>query len=146
MASPRGRSTRSLGLTETPLSKRPASVTSAIVVLSMMVLVALMAAVLPSGASGQPHSWLAAGLLALVFAIPLYALTRRMAWGRLYVTVLFTLIAVGLLYTNITNAASSARGLAIGYAVLISGLLAWNIRSLWSEGVTSYFRDRAPSP
>jgi len=128
------------------VNTRPASVTAAIVILAIMCLAMAGVALIATGGRQQPSSWLSASLGILAFGLPLYALVMRKSWARIYVTVLFSLLAVGLVYSNATSANPQNLAVAVGYALLISGLLAWNVLSLWSQKVATYFANRDPRP
>jgi hypothetical protein len=123
---------------EIRMNTRPASVTAAIVILAMMCLAMASVAFIPTGGRQQPSSWLSVSLGILVFGLPLYALVMRQSWGRVYVTILFLLMAAALFYNN-AKANSQNVAVAVGYALVISALLAWNVWSLWSQKVTAYF-------
>lgn len=120
------------------MNTRPASVTAAIVVLAIMCLAMAGMAFISAGGRQQPSSWPSASLGILVFGLPLYALVMRKSWGRVYVTILFLLMAAGLCYSN-AKANSQNVAVAVAYALVISALLAWNVWSLWSQKVTAYF-------
>jgi hypothetical protein len=136
----------SFGVKEIHVNTRPASVTSAIVILAIMCLAMAGVAFIPTGGRQQPSSWLSAFSGILVFGLPLYALVMRKSWARIYVTVPFSLLAVGLIYSNATSANQQNLAVAVGYALVISGLLAWNVLSLWSQKVAAYFSNRDPGP
>lgn len=126
------------------MSNRPASVTAAIVVLAIMCLAATSVALIPTAGRQQPLSWFAASCGLIMFALPLFALAMHKSWGRIYVTVLFSLLAAGLLYSNAKNANPQNLAVAVAYALVISALLAWNVWSLWSPKVTAYFASEGP--
>ena len=128
------------------MNTRPASVTTAIVILAIMCLAMAGVALIATGGRQQPSSWLSVSLGILVFGLPLYALVMRKSWARIYVTVLFSLLAAGLVYSNATSANPQNPAVAVGYALVISGLLAWNVLSLWSQKVAAYFANRDPRP
>ena len=128
------------------MNTRPASVTAAIVILAIMCLAMAGVALIATVGRQQPSSWLSVSLGILVFGLPLYALVMRKSWARIYVTVLFSLLAVGLVYSNATSANPQKLAVAVGYALVISGLLAWNVLSLWSQKVAAYFANRDPRP
>lgn len=120
------------------MNTRPASVTAAIVILAIICLAMAAVAFIPTVGRQQPPSWPSAFLGILVYGLPLYALVMRKRWGRVYVTILFLLMAAGLCYSN-AKANSQNVAVAVAYALLISALLAWNVWSLWSQKVSAYF-------
>jgi hypothetical protein len=108
------------------------------VILAILCLAMASVAFIPTGGRQQPSSWPSVTLGIVVFGLPLYALVVRKSWGRVYVTILFLLIAAAFLYHN-AKANSQNVAVAVGYALVISALLAWNVWSLWSQKVTAYF-------
>ena len=124
--------------------KRPASVISAIVVLAMVCLSFIALAFIPTHGGG-PRSWFSVSCGVILFGIPIFALVTRRSWGRIYTSVIFSLFAVLLIYSNWKNASAKNAAVAVGYAAIISALLAWNIASLWSRSVTMYFDKSGPS-
>ena len=120
--------------------------TSAIVILAIMCLAMAAVAFIPTGGRQEPSSWISVSLGILVFGLPLGALVMRKSWARIYVTVLFSLLAAGLVYSNAKSANTQNLAVAVGYALVIAGLLAWNVLSLWSQKVAAYFANRDPTP
>jgi hypothetical protein len=124
--------------------KRPASVTSAIVVLAMICLCLIALAFIPTP-EGRPRSWFSVSCGVILFGIPLFALATRRGWGRIYTSVIFALFAILLIYSNWKSSSAENTAVAVGYAAIICALLAWNIASLWSRRVTTYFDRSGPS-
>jgi intracellular septation protein A len=119
------------------MNSRPASVTTTIVILAFMCLIVIAEGFILAARSHH-LPWLATSVGITVFGLPLFAMVKRKKWARIYVTILFLLFAGALIVGN-TNNNPQNMAVALGYALFICALLAWNVWSLWSQRVTTYF-------
>jgi hypothetical protein len=72
-------------------------------------------------------------------AAPVYGLTARKNWARIYTCVLFVFLAVMIFVGNAGIAVQNKVIIALIYGGIIAGLLAWNVFSLLSKEVKQYF-------
>jgi hypothetical protein len=120
--------------------KRPASVTSAIVVLSLLVLANLLTVSMAVSRSAYLSAIAAAAILALHIA-PLVGLVTRSNWARVLGAVLLSLWAVLLIGNGAMSLSKQHNPITLIYGCILGGLLAWLIASLLSKEVKAYFSE-----
>lgn len=117
---------------------RPASVTSAVVVLSLFASAAVYWLLVSYSRLAIPQLAMYSIVL-LVLLAPIYGLVTRKAWSRLYSVVMFVLLAVLILFSNGTMYFKQGVAVALFYGAVIAGLLLWLVISLMHRDVKSYF-------
>jgi hypothetical protein len=119
---------------------RPASVITAIVILSLLSLSTLSGVYIAivSAANAQLIGCIA---FLVILLFPIFGLLTRRSWSRVYSAVLFTLLAILMIVGNTFNSVGTQRVVGLTYSFVIAGLLTWLIVSLLKKGVRAHFSD-----
>jgi MFS family permease len=119
-------------------SSRPASVITAIVILSLLSLSVLFS-VYTSIVSAAYAQLIGCIAFLVILLVPIFGLLTRRSWSRIYSAVLFALLALLMIVGNTFNSVGTQRVVALSYSIVIACLLSWLIVSLLRKRVRAHF-------
>ena len=126
--------------------KRPASVTSALVVLFVFTVICAISAVAGLAKEGIVRAL--PGLLFIgIHLIPAIGLIRRKNWGRVFAMSVFGLWSLGFVFVGIYMVVKLHSWSGLVIELMISVLLAWQFLALLKSEAKVYFSGEVvPSP